>query len=175
MAKVKLQGGRRGYAFFKELGGAPKRDALSRTAGVLIEKGLIRGRVLDYGCGHGDDADARGWEVYDPYYRQTPPTGVYDTIIVNHVAHILTRDSRAALFVAVNDLLADGGVAYVSVARNIPTMGKHGPRKRLQNYVVLTLPSVYSDDKQEIYTLAKDAVFDDKTRELEERLVGPGR
>jgi hypothetical protein len=170
MAKIKLAGGRRGYAFVKELGGAPARQALSKTASVLAQQRLIRGRVLDYGCGEGFDADSQGWDAFDPYYRTSQPSGLYDTIIVNHVANILTRASREDLFRVVDELLAEGGVAYVSVARNIPTEGKHGPRRRLQNYVVLTLPSVHCDAEEEVYALAKDASFADKTREFEESL-----
>lgn len=168
MAKVRRSRGRGEYAFFKELGGAPPRVALSKTARVLIARGLIRGRVLDYGCGHGFDADDQGWEGYDPYYRPTPPTGPYDTVIVNHVANILTRGSRAALLKQVGDLLASGGAAYVSVARNIPVAGKHGPRRRLQNYVVLTLPTVYADAEEEVYQLVAGATYQDRTREFEE-------
>jgi hypothetical protein len=170
MAKVKLKHGRAGYAFVKELGGAPDRAALSKTARVLLDRKLIRGRVLDYGCGLGHDADQQGWEGYDPYYRPTKPTGVYDTIIVNHVANILTRASRAELFVQVNALLAEGGTAYISVARNIPVSGKAAPRRRIQNYVVLTLPSLFTDAEEEIYGLAKDAVYQDRTREFEETM-----
>jgi hypothetical protein len=168
VAKVKSKRGRAGYVFFKELGGAPDRKTLSTTARVLIDLHLIRGRVLDYGCGLGFDADQYGWEAHDPYYRPGKPTGPYDTILVNHVANILTRASRADLFRAVNALLALGGTAYISVARNIPTSGKPGPRRRIQNYVVLTLPSLFADDEEEIYRLPKDAVFEDRTREFEE-------
>ena len=168
VAKVKSKRGRAGYVFFKERGGAPERKDLSKTARVLTEGGLVRGRVLDYGCGLGFDADRLGWEAYDPYYRTARPTGHYDTIIVNHVANVLTRDSRAELFRAVNALLAPGGVTYVSVARNIPASGKPGPRRRIQNYVVLTLPSVFADGEEEIYRLAKDVVFEDRTREFDQ-------
>jgi len=170
VAKVKRTRGRAGYVFFKELGGAPARKALSKTARILIEKKRIRGRVLDYGCGLGHDADLLGWEAYDPYYRPTEPTGLYDTIVVNHVANILTRASRAELFARVCTLLVDGGTAYISVARNIPVSGKPGPRRRIQNYVVLTLPSLFADAEEEIYGLAKDAEYQDRTREFEEKL-----
>lgn len=168
VAKVKSKRGRSGYVFFKERGGAPERKVLSKTAQVLIEGNLVRGRVLDYGCGLGFDADQQGWEAYDPYYRPGQPTGPYDTIIVNHVANILTRASRGELFRTVNALLAPGGVAFLSVARNIPVSGKPGPRRRIQNYVVLTLPSIFADDEEEIYRLAKDDAFEDRTREFEE-------
>ncbi|MFN9718965.1 MAG: hypothetical protein ACK58L_09750 [Planctomycetota bacterium] len=168
MAKVKSQSGRGGYVFFKERGGAPDRSTLSKTAKILIDRNLVRGRVLDYVCGLGFDADQQGWEAYDPYYRPDEPTGLYDTILVNHVANILTRASRRELFRAVNALLASGGVAYISVARNIPISGKPGPRRRIQNYVNLALPSIFSDDEEEIYQLAKDVAFEDRTREFED-------
>jgi hypothetical protein len=168
MAKVRRNRGRGAYTFFKELGGAPDRVALSKTARVLIERKLVRSRVLDYGCGQGFDANDQGWEFYDPYYRPVAPTGCYDTIIVNHVANILTRDSRAKLFERITALLADRGTAYISVARNIPKSGKHGSRRRIHNYVVLTLPSVYADDEEEIYSLVKGSVYEDRTHEFEE-------
>lgn len=168
VAKVKAKRGGRGYVFFKERGGAPDRKDLSKTARILIENNLVRGRVLDYGCGLGFDADRQGWEAYDPYYRPGQPTGPYDTIIVNHVANILTRNSREELFRAVNGLLAPSGSAFISVSRNIPVSGKPGPRRRIQNYVILTLPSIFSDDEEEIYQLTKDAAFEDRTREYED-------
>jgi hypothetical protein len=160
VAKVKISRGKGGYAFFKELGGAPHRQFLSRTAEVLLEKDVIHGCVLDYGCGHGEDADVQGWEAYDPYYRPAAPTGQYDTIIVNHVLNILTRKSRTELMARVNTLLAPAGNAYISVARNIPITGKRGTRQRIQNYVVLTLPSLYVDGEIEIYGMAKNAPYE---------------
>jgi len=170
MAKVKLNSGKSGYTFLKELGGASDRKILSKTAQVLIDRKLIRGRVLDYGCGYGNDADQLGWDAYDPYYRLAKLTGLYDTIIVNHVVNILTRDSRMELMEKINDLLAENGTAYISVARNIPKLGKHGPRRRIQNYVILTLPSIYDDKEEEIYGLTKNTVYHDHTHEFEKIL-----
>jgi len=170
LAKVRRKHGRSGYAFVKELGGAPDRQAISKTARVLLDKGLVLGRVLDFGCGLGFDADQLGWDGYDPYYRPRELTGLYDTVIVNHVANILTRRSRSELLERVNSLLNPGGVAYISVARNIPAAGKHGSRRRIQNYVLLTLHSVFADSEEEIYSRAKDAVFEDRTSEFEETL-----
>ncbi|MCE2806740.1 MAG: hypothetical protein LW700_16285 [Gemmataceae bacterium] len=77
MAKVRRKHGRSGYAFVKELGGAPDRQAISKTARVLLDKGLVLGRVLDFGCGLGFDADQLGWDGYDPYYRPRELTGLY--------------------------------------------------------------------------------------------------
>ena len=86
---------------------------------------------------------------------------------MNHVANILTRGSRDRLFEVVNDLLVSGGIAYFSVARNIPVTGKPGARRRIQNFVRLTLPSIFADDEEEIYRRPKDRPFEDRTLEFE--------
>ena len=167
MAKIK---GKRGFRFIKELGGAIRRGTVSKTARFLDENRLLRGRVLDYGCGFGFDADHFGWEAYDPHYRQKLPEGLFDTIVCNHVANMLTRDSRQKLFRALQALLAPQGKAYVSVSRKIPRSGKIAMRKRIQNYVLLTLPSVYRDGELEIYRLEPGRPFEDRTQEIEDRL-----
>ena len=167
MAKIK---GKRGFRFIKELGGAIRRETVSKTACFLDERRLLRGRVLDYGCGFGFDADHFGWEAYDPHYRQTLPEGLFDTVVCNHVANMLTRESRQGLFRAILALLAPEGKAYVSVSREIPRAGKIALRKRIQNYVVLTLTSLFRDDELEIYRLEAGSDFEDLTQKIEDRL-----
>ena len=83
---------------------------------------------------------------------------------------MLTRDSRQGLFRAILALLAPEGKAYVSVSRKVPKAGKIALRKRIQNYVVLTLPSLFCDDELEVYRLEVGSVFEDRTREVEDRL-----
>ena len=167
MAKIK---GKCGFRFIKELGGAVRRETVSSTARFLDEHRLLRGRVLDYGCGFGFDADHFGWEAFDPHYRQRLPDGLFDTVVCNHVANMLTRDSRQELFRALQARLRPQGKAYVSVSRKIPKAGKVALRKRIQNYVVLTLPSLFRDDELEIYRLETGGDFKDRTQEIEHRL-----
>jgi 2-polyprenyl-3-methyl-5-hydroxy-6-metoxy-1,4-benzoquinol methylase len=167
VAKIK---GKRGFRFIKELGGAVRRKTVSKTARFLDEHRLLRGRVLDYGCGFGFDADHFGWEAYDPHYRQKLPEGLFDTIVCNHVANMLTRESRLKLFQALQALLAPQGKAYVSVSRKVPRSGKIALRKRIQNYVVLTLPSLFRDGELGIYRLEAGSAFEDRTQEIEDRL-----
>jgi SAM-dependent methyltransferase len=162
--------GKHGFRFIKELGGAIRRQTLSKTARFVVEGGLVRGRVLDYGCGFGFDADHFGWEAYDPHYRQKLPQGLFDTVVCNHVANMLTRASRQELFRSLQALLAPRGKAYLSVSRKIPTTGKAAMRKRIQNYVLLSLPSLYRDDELEIYRLEAGSAFEDRTEEIEDRL-----
>ena len=54
---------------------APLRDDPSAPMLYLAEQNLLQGRVLDYGCGHGFDADYYDLCGYDPYLRPKMPTG----------------------------------------------------------------------------------------------------
>lgn len=164
MAKIKTQ---QGFRFVKELGGAIQHDEVSFAARWLYENHHIRGRVLDFGCGRGFDADHFGWVGYDPYYRQELAEGEFDTIVCNYVLNMLTRESRRSVLESIQSLLIVDGIAWLVVSRNIPQAGKLGGRKRIQNYVVLDLPSVYLDEKMEIYRLSSQDRIDDKTREIE--------
>lgn len=130
-----------------------------------MERGLVRGRVLDFGCGFGFDADHFGWEGYDPYYRPQEPTGPYDTILCTLVLNVLSRRNRAAAIERVGALLAPDGRAYLAVARNVPVTGKLGVGHCPQSYVVLTLPVVIEDDDLAVYEMAAGADVEDRTRD----------
>jgi SAM-dependent methyltransferase len=153
----------------RSVGTAVKRTTPSRAAELLTSRGLIRGRVLDYGCGFGFDADHFGWEAFDPYYRPRAPEGLFETIVCTLVLNVLSRRNRAAVLDQIKDLLADHGRAYLTVARNVPESGKLGMRHCLQNYVVLSLPIVYEDAEIAIYELRKSANVLDTTRDFVSR------
>jgi len=150
----------------RALGGAIKRTEPSRAATLLVERGLVRGRVLDFGCGYGRDADAFGWESYDPYYRPAKPDGSFDTVVCISVLSALSRGNRTKVLEQIRALLAPTGHAYLAVPRNLPVGGRMGMHHSFQNYVVLTLPTIHSDPAVEIYDLTKGAEFDDKTRDF---------
>ena len=149
----------------RSLGTAVKRSKPSRCAEILTSLNLVKGKVLDYGCGFGFDADYFGWEAYDPYYRPVQPAGPYDTIVCTLVLNVLSSNNRVKVITHIRDLLSDEGKAYLAVSRNVPVTGKLGVNHSLQNYVVLTLPSVFNDDNLEIYELRKHTRFEDKTRD----------
>jgi SAM-dependent methyltransferase len=153
----------------RALGTAVKRDKPSQAAEVLIALGYIKGRVLDYGCGFGFDADHFGWESYDPFFRPKQPAGEFDTVVCTLVLNALSRNNRAKVIERIRELLAPEGVAYLAVARNIPVTGKMGVHHSLQNYVVLTLPSAFADEQLEIYELRKESEFEDKTKDYVSR------
>ena len=156
-----------GFRFIKELGGAVNRRTVSFAANWLVNGSLVTGRVLDYGCGFGFDAEHFGWEAFDPYYRQAAPKGHFDTIVCNHVLNMLTRTSRTEVINNILRLLSGEGVAWLIVPRNIPRTGKIAMRQRIQNYVQLELPSEYRDDKLEIYRMTSAQIVKDRTNEVE--------
>jgi hypothetical protein len=149
----------------RALGGAIKRPKPSAAATIIVSRGLARGRVLDYGCGFGFDADHYGWDSYDPYYRPVLPEGPFDTIVCLSVVNALSRNNRARVLGRVQELLTEDGKAYVAVPRDLPKTGKLGINHSLQNYVLLTLPSIYADDSLEIYEMVKHAEFRDRTKD----------
>ena len=153
----------------RALNTATRRDKPSRAAEILTSLGLVKGRTLDYGCGFGFDAGHFGWDAYDPYYHPQEPEGPYDTVLCTLVLNVLSRNVRARALARIEELLTEDGHAYLAVPRNIPFTGKMGIHHSLQNYVVLTLPSVYADDKLEIYNLTRGSRFEDKTKEYMSR------
>lgn len=148
---------------------AIKRDKPSRAAHLLVQMDRIKGRVLDYGCGYGFDADHFGWEGYDPYYRSVAPVGPYDTITSILVLNVLSRNIRTKALDHIRTLLTEDGHAFLAVVRNIPKTGKLGLHHSLINYVQLTLPSVHLDKKLEIYDMSRSSDFKDKTIEFTSR------
>jgi hypothetical protein len=84
----------------RALGTALNRDKPSQAAEVLVARGLVKGRVLDYGCGFGFDANQFGWESYDPYYQPREPEGQFDTIVCTLVLNALSRNNRARVKLA---------------------------------------------------------------------------
>jgi diadenosine tetraphosphate (Ap4A) HIT family hydrolase len=96
----------------------------------------MRGRVLDFGSGLGEDVvflRQRGFDVsgYDPYYAPDPPQGKFDTILCLYVLNVLLPEEQAHVLMAVSELLAPTGRAYFAVRRDIQRDGfrthvKHG-------------------------------------------------
>ena len=150
----------------RALGGAIERTRPSKAAQKIVELGLASGRVLDFGCGFGYDAQHYGWEAYDPFYGPALPEGTFDTIVCISVVNALSRKNRTQAIEEIRGLLSEAGSAYIAVPRNLPVTGKLGMHHSLQNYVVLMLPSVYADAKLEIYHLTAADTYKDRTQEF---------
>lgn len=154
-------------------GGAPVRNFPSRGATYLVDNHLIppgrpkvtnEERTLDYGCGHGLDAETYGWESYDPYYNPVKLKGGFDTIVCTNVLNTVSKLFRIEIVESMRGLLKETGIAYIIVPRNIPIKGRYsGFHRRPQYHVVLSLDSIYKDDLFEIYLFKKDSIYVDKT------------
>lgn len=150
-------------------GGAMKRTSLSKSSGILKNLNVLKGDILDYGCGYGFDADHFGWSKYDPYYHDVEVKSLFNTIVCINVLSAVSSTIRSEIIDNIKNLLVDDGIAYLCVPRNLPVKGKFsGFQRRPQNYVILTLNSIYQDSDIEIYKLCKNDNYKDKTNNIGE-------
>jgi len=139
---------------------AKEREKMSYPSRILMERDLLKGTILDFGCGLGKDIDeltASGFKIkgYDPYYKPDYPDGTFDTIICHYVLNVLKVQEQAKVLFEVSRLLKFGGKAYFSVRRDIKKPGfrthlVHNV-KTYQTNVVLPFKSIYLNDNVEIY------------------------
>lgn len=107
---------------------AIKRKDLSVPVRNLLQQGLLKGRILDFGCGFGYDTDElkrRGYDItgYDYYYRPEYPEGKFDTIFCVYVLNVLEPYAQAEVLMNVSNLLSPKGTAYFAVRRDIKEEG----------------------------------------------------
>ncbi len=139
---------------------AKKRDKISFPTRLLIEKQLINGEVLDFGCGFGKDVDElKSTNVdimgYDPFYFNEYPTDQFDTIICIYVLNVLLPQNQAKVIYQISKLLKSGGTAYFAVRRDVQYPGfrmhKICKEKTYQCNVILPFKSIYTNEYVEIY------------------------
>jgi len=106
----------------------------------LIKRDLIKGRLLDYGCGRGFDADFLGAEKYDPFGFPDPPTGRFDTILCAYVLNVVDEITQAKILKHIAILLTPNGQAFISVRRDKDCLKR-------QRWVILQLPIVYEKSR----------------------------
>lgn len=104
----------------------------------------LKFRMLDYGCGKGQDADHYGLEKYDPYYFPTRPVGKFYFIFCNYVLNVVSVEEEKKIIDDILSLLSDGGKAFVSVRRDVKEDG-FTDKGTYQRNVVLSYPVVYEN------------------------------
>ena len=107
---------------------AIKRTDLSVPTRYLLQHKLLKGRILDYGCGFGYDTDElkrQGFDIigYDYYYRPDFPDARFDTIICNYVLNVLEPYAQAEVMMNVTNLLSPNGTAFFAVRRDLTEEG----------------------------------------------------
>ena len=139
---------------------AKERDKESYPTRWLIRNGLLKGNVLDYGCGYGKDVDfikTTGLRCsgYDPHYAPDYPVQKFDTIICQYVLNVLLPEEQADVLMSISELLKPKGRAYFTVRRDLKRTGyrQHFVHKlkTFQCNVVLPYQSILHNDFCEIY------------------------
>ena len=117
--------------------------------------------VLDYGCGRGMDARTYGWDMWDPHYYPNFEVrdDYYDAILCTYVLNTLTKDERVNVIKDIQTKLNRGGVAFLTVRRDIPEGFTFSSKGTYQRMVYLDLPIVGANSKYCIYILRKDSNF----------------
>lgn len=139
---------------------AKERTTLSFPTRWLMQNNLLKGEILDFGCGFGFDTDElqkEGFDIvgYDNYYRPEYPTKCFDTIICNYVLNVLEPKEQAEVLMEVSELLKPTGTAYFTVRRDLKSEGFriHYLHKQptYQCNVVLPYKSLFLNENCEIY------------------------
>jgi diadenosine tetraphosphate (Ap4A) HIT family hydrolase len=139
---------------------AIERTYLSFPAKYLLENKLLKGEILDFGCGFGNDVKLlteKNFKIigYDPFYFPNYPEQKFNTIICFYVLNVLFSDVQASVFMEVSHLLKPGGKAYFAVRRDLKKEGfrEHYIHKKPTYQCLIKLPfkSLYLDEYCEIY------------------------
>ena len=139
---------------------AKERETLSFPGKILMERSLLTGSILDFGCGFGKDVEslkARNKDIqgYDPFYFKTYPSAKFDTILCFYVLNVLLPQEQAKVINEVSKLLKFGGKAYFAVRRDVERPGyrihKIHRKETYQCNVVLPFQSLYRNENVEIY------------------------
>ena len=135
------------------------RSRPSAPMAFLNKDHRLVGRTLDYGCGRGVDVDAFGMDGYDPHYSPKRPEGLYDTIVCNYVLNVVTRNEQEQILRDIRGLLADNGIAYVTVRRDITK--NYRTKNSVQRVVRLPYPVIRETLGYCIYYVTKyeDGMF----------------
>lgn len=139
---------------------AKERDSLSFPAKLLLNKGLLVGNILDFGCGLGSDVrllSGKGLDItgYDSYHFPKYPFGKFDTIICFYVLNVLMVEEQANVLMEISQLLKPGGKAYFAVRRDLQTEGfrihKIYQKPTYQCNVILNYSSIFKNENCEVY------------------------
>jgi hypothetical protein len=118
----------------------------------LHDNSKLIGNYLDYGCGKGFDAIELGMDRYDPHFthgrilcgeeafKMPEMFGMYYTITCNYVLNVIdSEEERGQVLKNIQNLLMEGGKAYITVRRDIKKEG-YTSKGTFQKNIILDLP-----------------------------------
>lgn len=139
---------------------AKERENLSYPARLLLDRGFLKGKILDFGCGFGKDVEIlknKGLDIqgYDRHYLPDYPQGTFDTIICFYVLNVLLLEEQASVLLEISQLLKPGGNAFFAVRRDVKKSGfrihKIHQKPTFQCNVILPFLSIFRNENCEIY------------------------
>lgn len=139
---------------------AKERESISFPAKLLLNKNLLTGDVLDFGCGFGKDVEllkAKGISIigYDKHYFPEYPQKRFDTIICFYVLNVLLPEEQASVLLELSQLVKPTGKVFIAVRRDLQFEGfrmhKIHQKKTYQCNVVLNSKSIFRNENCEIY------------------------
>ena len=150
---------------------AISRKKLSLPVQYLLSNNFLVGKICDFGCGKGFDADdlARNHNLdvfgYDPYWR--PCSGItsgtkdgkFDTVYSVYVLNVLEPKDQVKVVKEIDALLKVGGTAYVAVRSDLNNLNGWTKRDTYQciSHVYNVVPSHISlkclTHKSQSYTI----------------------
>lgn len=139
---------------------AIERDKISFPMNWLKKRGVLTGKILDFGCGLGTDVQIlkkEGYDVdgYDNYYFKNYPIRKFDTITCIYVLNVLDSFEQSNVLLSVSALLNHGGKAFFVVRRDVVHEGfrihKKHKKPTFQTNVKLPFKSIFLNNSCEIY------------------------
>ena len=153
---------------------AKERNKISFPMNWLKRKSLLKGEILDFGCGFGTDvkilkSDGLNIEGYDKYYQNEYPQKKFDTISCIYVLNVLEPLEQTTVLMNTSELLKLNGKAYFAVRRDLKAEGyrTHYIHKKqtFQTNVKLPFKSIFKNKYCEIYEYQHFNVISDKTND----------
>ena len=137
---------------------AISRKGASVPLRYLLDKGYLKGTVLDYGCGKGADFNhlkQAGYaaEAYDPHWKPIDLTGrSFDTVLCTYVLNVVNAEAEDEILRSIKSLLTEEGQAFVAVRRDIKKDGRTS--RGYQRNVSLDLNVIKENSGYCIYRLS---------------------
>ena len=139
---------------------AISRKTLPLPTRWLLARGLLRGTILDYGCGKCFDLNNLFFvsDGYDPYYRKD---GIehysYDVILCNFVLNVIGNSAaRQGVEDDIQYLLALDGKAYISVRNDLKRLKGCTKRGTWQGNVIPPGKLIHQCASYRMYELGKE-------------------
>lgn len=144
---------------------AIRRNAPSAPLQYLVGEFCIfkSQRILDFGCGHGDDIEylnSHGYTAcgYDPFFQPVGYDMKFDIVLCTYVLNVLERVKHKEVLLDILDYLSTLGTAYVTVRRDIKKEGYRTTSQTYQCNVILNnFPILEENKKFCIYTFGANS------------------